>query len=201
MNLRTMFSAAILVAVGTTAVMADAVPYPHTGQYAPANAFTATAPGDIVGYFFGSTAAYESEIGVFADGVQVGPYALDNHHSGFAQRFDFGHVDAGDSITFSLDVLTKGYVLSSDYRLNPDETNHVYTTHFSGNRFIPAGTFVSFEDLIQNSDLNYNDMDVVFTNVTTTATPEPTSIALLGLGLLPFGIAGLRKRRKLASKS
>ena len=46
---------------------------------------------------------------------------------------------------------------------------------------IPAGTYVGMEDLNKSTaDFNYNDDSFVFTNVSSTVTPEPTSLLLLG---------------------
>jgi len=60
------------------------------------------------------------------------------------------------------------------------------------NEGIPAGTFVSFEDLpAAATDYNYNDEDFVFLNTSSTPIPEPG----IGLSLLMLGGLFLRRRR------
>ena len=72
------------------------------GTVAPAFTYTAATTGDETGYFYGSTAAYVNWIGVWANGTQLGAFALNNHTSKFGKAFDFGHVNAGDKIVFAL---------------------------------------------------------------------------------------------------
>jgi hypothetical protein len=52
------------------------------------------------------------------------------------------------------------------------------------------------EDLKQSvSDLDYNDDQLVFTDVSSAPTPEPESLFLLGTGLLSLASIGRRKLR------
>ncbi len=91
-----------------------------------------------------------------------------------------------------------------------DGYNHAYTTAYTGGitgiptSLIGTGTYVGMEDLavtgfapLTGSDLDYNDDTFVFTdvgvNLLSASTPEPSSIALLGTGLL--GIAGVLRRK------
>jgi hypothetical protein len=152
----------------------------------------------LVGYFDGSSAAYDNQIAVFVNGVQLGGYSLDDHSSAVGQSVNFGHVNAGDSIVFALNVLSEGYKLYSNAAMNSDNMNHTYATVFSaqtiGGAMIPDGVYLGFEDQLATiSDLDYNDEDVVFSNVGMTANPEPMSFVLFGTGLLALGLFRRKK--------
>jgi hypothetical protein len=65
----------------------------------------------------------------------------------------------------------------------------VYSSAFSGNSTIPAGTYVGFEDLAASvSDFNYTDEQFVFSNTSVAPTPIPAAVWLMlsGLGGLGF---------------
>ncbi len=197
----TILRLSLLAAFSCAAVFGSSVGYTDEGTIASTYTFTATYTGAEIAYFYGSTALYHNMIGVWGDGVQLGSFALNNHTSTFGESYDFGDVTAGETIVFALEVLTKGYTIYSDPSMNSDGANHVYTTPFLGDPAkgitLAPGTFVSFEDLLlPHSNLNYNDEDVIFSNITATAvTPEPGSLFLLGAGCLSMAI--LASRRKL----
>ena len=174
-------------------VMADAIPYPNIGTQAPVTTFTATTSGEIIAYFYSSDAGYNSEIGLLVNNLSTGVQGLPNHASAHGQQLDLGFANAGDTLVFELFVLSTGEKWFSDPSMNSDGFNHVYSTSFSGDSAIPAGTYVAFEDIAGGGDVDYNDHQFVFTNVTR-STPEPASALLLagGLGLL----GAWRKRNK-----
>jgi hypothetical protein len=195
---------------------ADLIPYPNKGTPNTATySFTAAATGDVVAYFAGSTASYENQLGLLVNGVQQGGFGLDNHLSKLGQSYDFGSVNAGDTLVFVLHNLSLGMDAFSDPSMNTSYDfdgsvghQHIYSTPYTATApiisTIPLGTFVSFEDLrFPDSDFNYNDEDFVFTNVATnnvpppSAAPEPSSLALLGTAAASFaGYFGWRRRKQ-----
>lgn len=201
---------AVALFAATSVAHADPIPYNHTGTVAPFVPLTATNTGSITGYFWGGDAGDNDSIELydFNSGLTSSAVLL-NHGSlnpGDSTVFDIG-VTAGDSIAFILVDGNTGIPFSSDPTVpfvNSDGINHAYVTPYLGptdpagdpSNLIPAGTFIGFEDRFSPpSDLDYNDDEFVFTNVST-VTPEPSSFILLGSGLL--AAAGLVRRRMSA---
>ncbi len=183
------FAAATLAGLMSVANLASAgpIPYANVGVQNPTTyVFTAANTGNITAYFFASTAGYMNDLSLLVNGVDTGIHGLNNQTSAKGLALDFGSVNAGDILVFRLNNIWPGNVgpWYSDKAMNSDGVNHVYSTDFAGDALVPAGTFVSFEDLPGGGDLNYNDEDFVFTNVrTSTGVPEPASALLLMLGL------------------
>ena len=188
-----------LLAGFSVAATASTIPYPNAG-FVPASAtFRAEATGNVMAYFYGSTATFTEEVGLKVNGVQQGGWGLPDHGSQFGDAMNFGPVHAGDVLTFMLRVNDTGNIFSSDSAANPDGINHEYVKPFvgqtEGNRAIPSGLFVGFEDeLMAFSDLNYNDEDIVYEDVSAQITPEPMPFWLLGVGLTACIGSAARKR-------
>jgi len=204
--------ALVALAGATQLAKADLIPYGNVGTPNPVTyTFTAAASADVIAYFAGSSAAYDEQLGMLDNGVLTSAgFGLDDHTSFLGQSFDLGHVTAGDTLTFVLDVTSPnlGYVysdpsLNTAYDINgSDGHNHVYSTPYTGGGpiidSIPVGTYVAFEDLpFPDSDFNYFDETYVFTDIAVTSTvPEPTTMLAGALLLLPFGANTLRILRK-----
>jgi hypothetical protein len=182
-----------LAAIGLTLLNAPSV---------SAVTFTATGTGPITAYFYGQSADYGSDIGLYVNGVWQGVYGLQNHSVNPGDSLILGYANAGDTLVFELRVATAGYYspppdadisysLYSSPALNPDAAEHVQASAFAGGPYgIPAGTLVGFEDIvpISASDLDFNDHQFVFTGVSSNVPEGGATIAFLGLALGGLGL-------------
>jgi hypothetical protein len=193
-----------LVAFGSLSAWGDIIPYPDVGTIAPTVPLFAATTGDILGYFYGFSAG-DLDLIQMCD-ITLGTcsaFGLPNQTTTVGTVDDFGPVDAGDVIVFNLENTATGdTILSSDPTLSADGINHAYITPYSDTGStavagIPPGIFVGMEDLSlsQGTDLDYNDDQFVFTNVSMNVVPEPSLVILCAgfLALLPvarrkFGI-------------
>jgi hypothetical protein len=205
--------ALVALAGATQLVRANIIPYPNSGTENPNTySFTATASGDLTGYFAAQTgAAYTEVVGLLDNGVLTsGGFGLNNHSTATGQAFDFGHVNAGDSLVFVLDVTAPPYAVGtvySDPSLNASYDggtghNHIYSVAYDASTHlldpsVPSGTYVAFEDLPAGiADFNYQDDTFVFTDTTTTVVPESSTCVAGALMLLPLGASTFRILRK-----
>ena len=178
---------------------AAAIPvYPNQGTENPEiYSFTASANADLVAYFAGSTRAFTNILGLIINGVDVGLSSLNSQTSTEADSYNFGAVSAGDTLVFYIDANGGEFKWHSTPVLNSDLTNHVWSTDYAGGDFgIPAGRFVTFEDLPgDGTDFNYDDLGFVFTNVDAVVAPvpEPAAWAMMVAG---FGLVGAGMRRR-----
>ena len=189
-KMTTQLAAAMLALSIAGSALASDPAYAAPGTVNPASyTFEAVATGDIYAYFLSQSASYSEQLGMATANstVALGAVGLDNHASTRGQWIDLGHATAHEVLTFFINVTNTGLTFSSQASENADGSQHIYSTSFAGSGAIPAGTFVSFEDLDTHvSDHDYNDTAFVVTGVA--AIPEPGNLALLmaGLGLLGF---------------
>ena len=194
---------------------ADPSPYSHAGTIPPPAYFVGTG-SDVIAYFYGTGASYNSDVAMLVNGVMspIG-FVFPNHSTAFGTSVDLGFAPLGSTIVFELQVFgfnavtlvntpsphyegTPIYDLYSDPSLNTmDNINHIYSTGYtaaesaSGGGTIPPGTYVAFEDLLYpGSDLNYNDHDFVFTDILPSTAP-PVTITLAPTAVSGASILGL----------
>ena len=183
--------AALCVTAIATPMFADVIPYNNIGTVAPTTFLTASATGDITGYFFSKGGAGDLDEIRMVDVTAGTTSALffPNQTTAVGTTADFGPVTAGDTLVFELINVTLGNaIFASDPTFSSDGVNHAYITSYSGGvPGIPPGTYIGTEDEPSNvSDFNYNDDSFVFTNVTASSSPvpEPSSLCMFGTGIL-----------------
>ena len=200
MKTRTMLAAALLGAAAAGSALADPA-YSHPGAVNGASyTFEAIATGDVYAYFMSESAVYTDLIGMStANSVTpIGAVGLNNLTSHRGNYIDLGHVTAGEIVTFFIHVTNTGLTFSSQVSENSDHSQHIFSAAYAGSHspYIPAGIFISFEDLKNNvSDHDYNDTAFVVTDVR--AVPEPANVALMLAGLGVIG-AVVRRRRNVS---
>jgi hypothetical protein len=201
---------ASLLAAGTTALHASSfTPYSSVGTPITSSTnvtFTGANGTGIDAYFYSVSAADTDTISVFdlTTGTFLSPQGVFNNQSpstpGTMVTFSSPTLKNGDTLVFDLyNTSFSGDTFSSNTATSPDGDSHAYVTAFDGkigSYGTIVGTYVGMEDLpARVSDFDYNDDTFVFTDVAPAATPEPSTFALFGTGLL--GAAGAL-RRKLA---
>jgi hypothetical protein len=177
---------------------AQVIPYPASGTVNPVivNTFTALTTGSVTATIAAPTGAgLSNEFGYSINGGATVFTGLLNFDT-VGTSFTFG-VTAGDILRL-FSRTSDGDIWSSDVSLNSDGLNHIYTVGYTGTPdlgpLVPLGRYVSFEDLPGGGDLNYNDLNLVLTNITA-GVPEPSTWAMMLIGFVGLGYMSARRRR------
>lgn len=159
-----------------------------------------TASGGNVDIFFaGSDAGYSSQL-FLSSPSDEGPF-FPNHSTPVGQSEALGMPSAGSELIFRLNVLTSGNnFFTGPASRNSDAVVHAIFSPWMATAKIPAGILVAFEDLRGGGDADFNDFRFVVrgAQLTSSATPEPTAILLLGTGAL--GLLARARSRRLRSQ-
>jgi hypothetical protein len=193
----------LVVGLLVNASTARAIPIADPGTEGFKVVVTGTAP--IIATYQGNTATYTNLLYLMLNGSgQPGDdgntandlFIFNNQLSPVGSTFNLGSFAIGTELEFRLFVTNTGdNFFSGPASRNPDNTAHARVQ----SNWAPITTLVSFEDLF-NGPFNYNDLSFSFTNTAATGDPipEPTSLVLLGSGLLGLVSAGRRIKSKSA---
>lgn len=147
--------------------------------------FQVKGDGPVTGYFVGGSSSYTNVMAVVFGDTISNPTLVNNKESTFGQAFDFGSHLSGTNLIFGDIIKDTGDIWYSSLGMNSDHFNHFYFSSFN----LPDGTaamFVSFEDVKGLGDGDFNDMQMIFTNVSPVPEPETYAMMLAGLGLIGF---------------
>lgn len=173
----------LISALGAAALLGAASTAQADGEILGADLYA--VGGDITIRFEGSNAGYNSLISLNGP-----PEIFPNHSTAVGTEVNLGNFAAGTLLDVALHVLTTGQIFHSGLgNLNVDSLPHALVRQVDGR------TYVSFEDIVGGGDKDYNDHMFSFTNVSVTAVPEPSTIALMLAGMGVIGFLGARRRK------
>jgi len=154
----------------------------------------------VVATYQGNSASFSNDLFLMLDGLgnpgddgnlSNDLFIFNNHTSAVGSMVNLGLFAPGTELMFRLFVHDTGYnYYSGPASRNPDGKAHARVQ----NAWLPGTTLVSFEDLFGTPEgvNGYNDLSFSFTNTGTV--PEPSTLALLGVGVMGL-VTGLRRKR------
>ncbi|GJL51943.1 MAG: hypothetical protein NPIRA01_31700 [Nitrospirales bacterium] len=151
--------------------------------------------GNVTATFQGSNAGYISSL-------YLGDTKIFTSNQTSGSTFDLGNFTAGTQLQFRLEVHNTGQTFyTGSGANNVDGLAHAIVNDSFGQ----GETLVSFEDLLGGGDKDYNDLLFSFSNTNTeldadtnkslVQNPEPSTVILLGSGIIGLAAWRLRKER------
>jgi len=173
--------------LASLSAVAQTVPYPYTHTVISDGENLYADGGDVTVTFLGRGTAGDVDLLYYGNKL-----LFNNQTNATGSTYDLGNIPAGTLMTFTMVNQTMNWTFytGAGY-LNPDGDVHAYVV----NNYQTLGTtYVGFEDTLAsaNADFNYADVQFTYTGVTG-AVPEPTTVALAGLGTA--GLLGWRRRK------
>ena len=149
--------------------------------------------GNVTATFLGHTAAFSNDLYLYLPANDMG-IIFNNHTTPVGTTADLGTYAAGTELQFMIYVNNTGHSwFSGDASRNVDGLAHaVVDDDYAGG----TATYVGFEDLFGGGDNDYDDIMFSFTNTAGSETPpvpEPSTMALMGLGAVGLGFAARRR--------
>jgi hypothetical protein len=190
MRIRVLLVAACLMLCTLMARPAQATPVLGAQLYATG--------GNVIATFLGHEASYTNQLFLFMFDPNNIPHAIsgvifNNKTSPVGTSVNLGSFAANTELVFGIKVLNTGHTFYTGAgSRNPDGIAHA-TVDFD---MSPA--VVGFEDLYGGGDRDYNDLVFSFSNVQHERVPEPSSLLLLGSGLVGVALSRARRRTSRA---
>lgn len=204
-----------VAALGATHCLAYPLsPDPFPGVAVSQTTLNAIASGNVIATFLGTHADATDLIRL--NDETTGTYSawsMNNKTATLGQTFNYGFVNAGDKLAFEIESSSimdpNGYFATSSGIIDPtessdsskatDHTSSFYATMLDGSFILGAEDIphiISPPYGVYYTSPNYDNVVFSVSNVTGTSllpTPEPSTFALLGTGIL--GAAGAIRRR------
>lgn len=182
-----------LTAIAATASQASAAPI-------VGGAIVVATDGHVIAKYLGTSASYTDLLYLDSPAGAYTSLIFNNHATPVGTTVDLGAFTAGTELIFRIDVTNTGDKFYSGLASrNADGKAHARVT--SG--YSATETLVEFEDLYgtPEGDRGFNDLSYTFTNVRATeptAAPEPSTLALIGSGLVGIVAVAVRRRGRPA---